>query len=448
MSANINIAELKMDISRKYLKRQLFFCLCIIVYKLVLDAYYTVISNDFAYYGVIYDPRGSLEFVFAWICLVSSTFFVDFSDKKVSNSVHLLFYIVCFVPSTVIYTFNSTVHGSFFCGLFGVFLSVGVLQRVFDGKIGLKQFSLSRRQFIFVIAAIYFTLGLIVLSKYGLSFSMPDISDVYTQRKEFKSIESTKLVKYALSWLASVLNLALILYATVNRKYVLLIFGAIGVLYFYSLGGHKSYLFAAPFALVIMLMVKVLRKDFHLSMALFLSSGLLLLLVFDQFSAKGYSLTSSLFVRRSLLLPSQIYYYYCEFYSENGVNFFSHNFPFSSFMSSPYSETAPVIIGKEYFDFNENVYANGNVFADVFHNVGYLGYLLISAVLPVLYLAIDYACQRKSRLFTIPMVFMSFHVLINTGLFVSLITHGIVLSLIVIGLYPNTYYRLRKKASP
>ena len=77
-----------MDISRKYLKRQLFFCLCIITYKLGLDAYYVIFSSDFAYYGVIYDPRGSLEIIISWICLITSTFFVDFSDKKVSNSVH------------------------------------------------------------------------------------------------------------------------------------------------------------------------------------------------------------------------------------------------------------------------------------------------------------------------------------------------------------------------
>jgi len=443
--ANINIAELKMVISRKYLKRQLFFCLCIVIYKLVLDAYYVIFSGDFAYYGVVYDPRGSLEILAAWLCVVSSTFFVDFSDKKVSNSVHLLLYIVCFVPSTVIYTFNSTVEGSFFYGLFSVFLAVGILQKVFDSKIALKQFSMSRRQFIFVLSSIYIALGLVVLSKYGLSFNMPDIGDVYTQRKEFKAIESSKFVKYALSWLASVLNLALVLYATINRKYVLLFFGLIGVSYFYSLGGHKSYLFAVPFAIAIMILVKLLRKDFNLSLALFLSFGLLLLLVFDQFSTKGYSLTSSLFVRRSLLLPSQIYYYYCEFYEQNGINFFAHNFPFSSFLTSTYAETAPVVIGREYFGFNDDVYANGNVFADVFHNAGYLGYVLMAIILPGLYLAIDYVCANKNRLFTIPMVFMAFHVLINTGLFVSLITHGIVLSLFVIGMYPNMYHRITQK---
>ncbi|MDC1221036.1 hypothetical protein N8Z47_00045 [Salibacteraceae bacterium] len=411
----------------------------------MLDAYYVIFSGDFAYYGVVYDPRGSLEILLAWICLITTTFFVDFSDKKVSNSVHMLLYIVCFVPSTVIYTFNSTVDGSFFYGLFGVFLAIGVQQKVFDGKIALKQFSLSHRQFLFLLGAIYAILGLVVLSKYGLAYSMPDISEVYTQRKEFKAIDASKFIKYALSWLASVLNLALILYATINRKYLLLALGAIGVLYFYSLGGHKSYLFAAPFALAIMAIVKVLRKDFNLSLALFLSSGLLLLLVFDQFSIKGYTLTSSLFVRRSLLLPSQIYFYYCEYFQQNGINFFAHNFPFSSFMTSAYAETAPVVIGREYFSFNDDVYANGNVFADVFHNAGYLGYILISVVLPSLYLAIDYVCDNKNRLFTIPMVFMAFHVLINTGLFVSLITHGIVLCLFVIGIYPNIYHRIKRR---
>jgi hypothetical protein len=443
--ANINIAELKMVISRKYLKRQLFFCLCIITYKLGLDAYYVIFSSDFAYYGVIYDPRGSLEIIISWICLITSTFFVDFSDRKVSNSVHLLLYIVCFIPSTVIYTFNSKMDGNFFYGLFAVFLAVGIQQRVFDGKIGLKQFSLSRRQFISVLGLFYALFSLIVIYKYGLSLKVPSLGEVYTQRDEFKSVEAARFVKYALSWLVSVLNLALILYATINRKYLLMGFGLLAVLYFFSLGGHKSYLFSAPLALILMLIAKVLKKDFNLSIALFTASGTLSLLIFDQFSDEEYTLASSLFVRRSLLLPSQIYFYYCEYFNENGLNFFTHNIPFSLFLTSSYAETAPVVIGKEYFGFNDGVYANGNVFADIFHNAGYLGYIFISIVLSGLYMAIDYVSRDKNRLFTIPMTFMVCYVLINTGLFVSLITHGIILSLLVIGFYPNINFKILAK---
>ena len=104
-----------------------------------------------------------------------------------------------------------------------------------------------------------------------------------------------------------------------------------------------------------------------------------------------------------------------------------------------------MVIGKEYLGFNDGVYANGNVFADIFHNAGYIGYILISIVLSGLYMAIDYVSRNKTRLFTIPMTFMACYVLINTGLFVSLITHGIILSLVVIGFYPNINFKILAK---
>jgi hypothetical protein len=43
------------------------------------------------------------------------------------------------------------------------------------------------------------------------------------------------------------------------------------------------------------------------------------------------------------------------------------------------------------------------------------------------------------------MTFMACYVLINTGLFVSLITHGIILSLVVIGFYPNINFKILAK---
>ena len=54
-----------------------------------------------------------------------------------------------------------------------------------------------------------------------------------------------------------------------------------------------------------------------------------------------------------------------------------------------------MVIGKEYFGFNDGVYANGNVFADIFHNAGYLGYIFIFIVLSGLYMAIDYVSRDK-----------------------------------------------------
>lgn len=436
-----------MTFSKNYIKRQLFFMLCVLVYKLLLTAYYVIFSDDFNYYGVVLDPRDFLPITISWIAVTISAFFVDVRINKVSNSVHILLYLVSFVPVSVLYELNESMSGIFYYPLLFTFMAIG-LQQLFFGRFnGFKSFSLPNRQFLSIIALISAFLLVIVIAHYGFSLKLPSLSDVYAQRRQFKSIETGKLTKYALGWLASVLNIAIILHGVIKRKYWLIGIGLLAALYFYSLGGQKSYLLSAPFTLFVMFLVKLLKRDFNIGLALILTTCILVLFVFDQFTTGDYTLASSLFVRRSLLLPAQIYFHYCEFFADHSLNFFSHSFPFSSFLSSPYSETAPVMIGREYFGFNEDVYANGNLFADMFQNAGFMGYLLISLILPLLYQAIDFVSRNKNILFTIPLLFMSTHVLVNTGLMVSLITHGILVSLLVVGFYPNIYSRVIKRTS-
>jgi hypothetical protein len=146
-----------------------------------------------------------------------------------------------------------------------------------------------------------------------------------------------------------------------------------------------------------------------------------------------------------LLLPSQIYYYYCEYFTENGLNLFAHTFLIKSVVNSPYQETAPVLIGERYFSFNADVYANGNVFADMFHNAGYFSYILISVLLPQVYMLIDYVSKNKPIPFTLPLLFMVAHVFINTGFVVTLVTHGLLLGILVVGFYPNNFFKIERR---
>lgn len=434
-----------MVISRSAIRRQTFFVLCIMVYRTILEAYYLIFTKDFAYYGLIYEPRELIESTFSWICLVISAYIVNVKMDRVSNSIHILLYLVCFVPSTVLYSMNQKLDGSYFYCLFLTFIVIGTQQYLFNGFKGVRQFSLSSANFKYLGLAMYLALWALVIWQYGFKFQIPSLSNVYEQRELFKAAEVSTAMKYALSWLAGVLNIAFVLHAALRKKYAWVLFGLIGALYFFSLGGQKSYLFAAPFTLGIFALVSRFRNDFNLALTLLFCASLVLLLLFDQFAEKGYSLISSLFIRRSLLLPSQIYYYYCEYFTENGLNLFAHTFLIKSVVNSPYQETAPVLIGERYFSFNADVYANGNVFADMFHNAGYFSYILISVLLPQVYMLIDYVSKNKPIPFTLPLLFMVAHVFINTGFVVTLVTHGLLLGILVVGFYPNNFFKIERR---
>ncbi len=111
-------------------------------------------------------------------------------------------------------------------------------------------------------------------------------------------------------------------------------------------------------------------------------------------------------------------------------------------MTRPYEECIPEIIGRIYFRFKDDVYANGNVFADTFSNVGMLSYPLLAVILPGIYALIDWASENKHLAFSIPLIFMTAHTLLNSGLIVTLITHGLLLGILVLALYPKNLWRI------
>jgi hypothetical protein len=429
--------------TKSKLRAGLIFIALSLVYRFALDIFFIQFSSDFAYYGVIYLPRSSLEIIISYLAVIIAASTIDYSTNRPSNSIHLMLFLFCFVPTSVHFALNSNLGWEPFYGLFGFFLFAPISRELLSGAKNVKIRTLRLKQYSQLISsALLLGLGLIVW-QYGFSFNIDSITEVYDQRAAFKSA-SGKGMKYMVQWIANVINVVFVLWSLVNRKYLFAGFSILLSLYLFSLGGHKSFLFVTPLAAVLYGLVKFFRKDFNIALVISLVVAVVFILVYDLASERDYSLISSLFIRRSILLPSQIYFYYCDYFSTRDVNLFSQNIPFKFFLSSPYDMRIPDIIGQHYFHHREELYANGNVFADTFSNVGLLSYPLLAIVLPSLYSLIDWAAQKKHLAFTIPLIFMASHVLLNSGLIVTLITHGLFLAIILLAIYPRNIWRIKK----
>lgn len=421
--------------------QRLLFCVVAVVLKLILDEFYVLFSKDFAYYGMRFNPVSWQEYWFSLLAVGWMAFLIGTSNYKPSTVALMLLYIFCFIPAATVFSMNAHHPKEGFYGLLITFLLISLLLRVrffptWDFAVYLK-----REAFFSWLLFVFTLLLLYVFVSYGLNVRWVGFGEVYEVRAKFAG-QSSRMSGYVYGWLSHVVNMALMLWALHKKQYWLL--GTTGVMqvYLYNLGGHKSVLLLMPFLLWIYAGVRYAMRFFSLYLlgSMTLICGILLL---HDWRVEQYSDTSSLIIRRNLLLPAQIYFYYVDYFSRHYADFFAQHFPFGLFYDSHYQEKLPVIIGKNYFSFKEGIYANGNVFADLFANLGRWSFVLGAILVAFTLKLFDRVAADRNSLFVIPLAAISVISLSNSGLIVNLITHGLLLMIAMVAIYPKTIFVLK-----
>jgi hypothetical protein len=415
---------------------RIFFVLLVALYKLLLNGFYFQLSNYFDYYGLILEPRMVGDRFLIWLSLLLVAFFTPVQVKKASTALHGFLFLFCMIPASVYAELNKGHQLVFFFGLLAAFLATPFLRDMLSLSKGLRFVALNRKAFIFTFGALVAILGLGLVSSFGLKLSIPTVATVYDQREVFHA-NAGRIDKYFFDWFVHSINVLLMISALRYRNFILFGLSLMLTLYLFSLGGHKGALLLGPFTLAIYLTYYFVRERFLLAFATLMVMVISIGFVYDRMLGLNFSPFSSILIRRGLLLPSQIYYHYCDFFSTHELNYFSQNVPFKFFLNSPYDKNLPYIIGDNYFSFNDGNYANGNVFADAFANIGFAAYPVAALFLSLFYSVADWLSSKKDLLIALPLIFISAHTFINTGFIVALITHGLALSVLLLFLYPN-----------
>jgi len=417
------------------------FCGAALLLKLMLDEFYVLFSSEFAYYGIVFNPVSHGHYLFSFVAVGLIALSLKLRNMRASSVIWLLLFIFCFIPSATVFSMNAQHPARGFYGLFALFLTVSLLLRIsIFPKVKFSAY-LQMQEYRFWLGFVFALLLLFTVSYYGLTLRWVNFSEVYDVRSEYME-QGNRIVGYFYGWLSHVLNIALLLIAVNKRNYWLAAFALAIQVYLYTLGAHKSVLLMIPFVIWIFIGVKYFYRylGFYFISTLLVVCGMLLL---NDLNAGTYSDTSSVVIRRNLLLPAQIYFHYVEYFGNYYSDYFAQNFPFSLFYESHYNEKLPAIIGKQYFTFKEDVYANGNIFADLFANLGWLAYSLGAVIIALLLKAIDKFSEDKNALFVIPLAAVSVVSLSNSGFIVNLVTHGLLVMLILAAFYPKTIFTLK-----
>ena len=255
-----------------------------------------------------------------------------------------------------------------------------------------------------------------------------DLSKVYEFREDSAEVANIGFLAYLNSWIYQVINLFLISVCLLKRRYALFMILLLVQIFFFAVTGHKSLLFY-PFLIFGVFIYFFKRNGTPLIVFILLSlvvASAFILFVFDNIWPL------SLLVRRVLFVPSTLTYDYFSFFSVNEMLYWSNSF-LSSLFEYPYDKSLPKLIG-EYNGTDSG--ANNGFISSGYAHAGFLGVLLYAIIFSFVVLALEKFASRLPLWFAIALTVVPLRTaIISSDLFTVLLTHGLILTLVLVFLY-------------
>jgi len=404
--------------------------LSVFLFKIILDlSYYFVISPIWSY--AKFDLHfNSLKLVESYFLLFAIFVLMPKSSKRLSNIVIWLLIILSYVPMLTLFAFMDQSR-VYMYAVTGFWILVFLLLKIPSISISFLKKSQAKftRGVIFVslVAIVFF-----LINRYlGISFNF-DLTKVYDIRSQYVET-GIPLAGYLFTWLAYIVNPIFFALFTTRKKWIYAGLIIVLQLLVFSSTGNKTFLFALPFVLVLMWIVT--RKNPLAWMAIGLV-GIILLGMLSCYLIDDL-LISSLFTRRTLLVPSQLSFLYYDFFSNNGYTFLSSHRIFRLFLDYPYHLKAPHLIGEVYFN-KPQMNANTGIVGDAYMNFGFIGLVLWSILLVTILKLVDSCSKGIDFRIGVAAIAMQAIALTNSALLTNLLTHGLLLALILLYLLPKT----------
>jgi len=281
------------------------------------------------------------------------------------------------------------------------------------------------------ICAVLYLLALYVLTGAisNLNFNM---AKVYQFRQENSALTDIGLLSYLNIWVYKVFNVFLISYCIWKKKFALLAFSLISQLVFFGVSAHKSVFF---FPFIVFFCFWYFRKY---------NSLYFIPIIFIVICVGAYATSlmldnhfiASVLVRRLFFVPASTTFTYFEFAEKFGHIYWSNSI--LSFSDAyPYQKSLSLVIG-DYILGSAASYkylgANNGYISTGFIHGGYVGVLFYSLLFGYLLKMFDSLVKFGIPLWlSISLTIIPMRdVIISSDLMTSLLTHGLLLSLLIL----------------
>lgn len=410
-----------------------FYVICFLFRGSLDVGYVFLVSPVYSYAGFIYDFSFFSYFV-SLVLFLLSLILTPHLLNKVSDFFLLSYFLMLIAPlsslvglgSFSLYPLTITVlvfmffrifqYGSFMSGVFPVLRIV----KISEGKGASLLIALAS---VLLLVFWYFYSG-------AFNYFNLNILKIYEYRDASADLANVGFFSYFNGWVHNVFSIFLMCALLLKRKYLLL-WGVFAIqVFFFGVSAHKS-------VLVYPVMVFGLWFYFNrtramsvipLGFLIVVVSCLGLYLVFD------YVIAGSIFIRRVFFVPAKLALDYFDFFSVNDFVWWS-NSVFEGVLSYPYDLSVPRVIGQ--YNGSESAANNGFISSGYAH-AGVLGVAVYSVVLAYFLKILDSAVLNSDvpiRFALCVTLVPLWSALISSDLFTTMLTHGLVLSFVMIMLF-------------
>jgi hypothetical protein len=397
------------------------FFVAAIVFRAMLDISYVFFVNPiYEYLGFFLELTWSSYF-FSWILFFLAMVFTSHRLNKLSDFFFVLALLALIAPLTSLYGLSGR-------NVFPVLItitSIGIiyiLTRRGLGRIPVFPVFVQGGQVatLLSILMIVYLVSWYFYSGAVLFFNL-DFSRVYEFRTASADLANVGVLAYLNNWVYKVFSLFLFSWFLFKKKLILaaLVFGI--QVFFYGVSAHKSLLFY-PF--LIFVLWYCFRRTNRLMVlpvifVMVVVFTLLLYFVFDQI------MPASMFIRRVFYVPALLTYDYFSFFSENRHIFWSNSI-LSGFLNYPYEMGMAHVVGK-------GTGANNGFISSGYAHAGFFGVLTYSVILALILRVIDVVGSYLPVWFALALTAVPLYsALISSDLFTVILTHGLLISLLLL----------------
>gem|GEM_PF-338772 len=285
-----------------------------------------------------------------------------------------------------------------------------------------------------VLGTSVYVYGVLLLTG-GLRRLSFDLLAVYEVRAEYVQTKAP-FMGYFVPWQANVVNMVFLCYALYKRNYWLVGLNVGAQVLLFGMTGHKSFVLSPLLVIGVYFIWKRRNALFYIIGG----AAILILASYFLFLLSGNHLAPSLMIRRLFFVPAGNHLIYYDFFSqpENPFVMLSNSI-LSWFIKYPYDMPVTRVISWAYWgrDFGPNVGYLGDAYA----HFGFMGMFLFSMILGLFLRIMDSVGRRLPANLIAAAVATPAMALVNSALFTSLLTHGLILTVVLLWLLRSVVER-------
>ena len=403
--------------------------LSILLYKIALDlSYYFVILDIFGYEGYTL-TFNNVKFFESFFLLIVIFILMPKKLKKLSDIIVWLLILFSYVPMLTLFSFMDQPR-IYMYAVSGFWALIFLLLPMPEISVPFLKQLQSKVIFYSIFTGLSGVALFLIYNYFGFSVNF-DLTKVYDIRSQYVEAE-IPLAGYLFNWVGYIVNPTFLALFLTKRKWIGVALTVILQLFIFSSTGMKAFILALPY--VPLLIWIITRKNPFGWIAITLV-GTTLIGMLSYFLISDIWI-SNLTIRRMLFVPAKLSFYYYDFFSKNGPTFLSQHRILRNFLDYPYDLDPPHLIGAVYFNRPE-MGANNGIYADAYMNFGFWGFVLWGVFLVIILKLIDSISRKKDIKIAVVPIGISTVALTNSALLTCLLTHGLLLSLIILYLLPK-----------